>query len=140
MNCSTHSATVANPFAVAQRVLERSSRPLQSGPGALSVIESDGGASFEFDVPGFGSDDITIDVENGCLIVAGLKKERPEMGTEVYTERRGGEFRRVLRLDKKLDPSTVDAELKDGVLKVVVSRRPEAERRSITIRSSSQDA
>jgi HSP20 family protein len=135
MNCSTRQSVVASPFAVAQRVLERG-RSAQAGPGTLSITECDAGTRFEFDVPGFGTDDISIDVENGYLVVVGTQKERTESGTEVYSERCSGDFRRVLRLDKKLDPATVDAQLDDGVLRVGVSRRPEAERRSITIRSS----
>lgn len=140
MNCSTRQSAIANPLAVAHRVLERGSRPVQSGPGALSVIESDAGTCFEFDVPGFGADDITIDVENGLLVVAGLQKERRDEGTEVYSERRVGEFRRVIRLDKKLDPTAIEADLKDGVLRLSVSRRPEAERRSISIRRPADEA
>jgi len=140
MNCSTRQSALANPFAVAHRVLERSHRPTQSGPGALSVIEAETGVRFEFDVPGFGSDDITIDVEDGLLVVTGLQKDRDDKGTEVYSERRVGEFRRVLRLDRKLDPSTIEADLKDGVLQISVSRRPEAERRSISIRRPVSDA
>ena len=88
---------------------------------------------YEFDVPGFDADSIDIDVEDGRLAVSGKRNASTE--GVVYTERRSAEFRRVLRLDRRLDPSTIEAELANGVLRISVERRPETERRKISVRS-----
>ena len=88
---------------------------------------------YEFDVPGFDADSIDIDVEDGRLTVSGKRGAAAE--GLVYTERRSVGFRRVLKLDRKLDPSTIEADLVNGVLRISVERRPETERRKISVRS-----
>jgi len=139
MNCSTRNTTTSNPFSLAQQVLERTHNHSGSDQGALSIVEGDTGLTFEFDVPGLGHDDITINLEDGRLTVAGSRQVASDGGNEVYSERRSLNFRRVLRLDRRLDPSSVDAELSDGVLRVTVARRPEAEKRTITVRSATTE-
>ena len=136
MNCSTRNATASNPFSLAQQVLERTHNHTGSDQGALSIVEGDTGVTFEFDVPGLSNDDITLNLEDGRLTVAGSRQVESNSGNEVYSERRSSNFRRVLRLDRKLDPSTVDAELSEGVLRVTVARRPEAEKRTIAVRAA----
>ena len=139
MNCSTRHMATANPFSLAQQVLERTNHHPGSGQGALSIVEGDTGVTFEFDVPGLANDDITINLEDGRLTVAGSRQTPDEAGNEVYSERRSSSFRRVLRLDRKLDPGTVDAELRDGVLRVTLARRPEAEKRTIAVRTAAAE-
>ena len=132
MHCSTRPSALSNPFQVAHRRLDART----SGVGAMTIIDGEALTCLEFDVPGFNSDDIAIDLEDGQLVVSGEIKNSETRGTPVYSERRSRTFRRVIRLDSKLDPATADAELSDGVLKLSFARKPDAERRQIEIRNT----
>jgi HSP20 family protein len=135
MHGSTRQSAVSNPFQIA-----RSNRdPRTLGVGAMTIIDDDALTRLEFDVPGFSSDDIAIELEDGQLVVSGEISRTETKGTAVYSERRSSTFRRVIRLDSKLDPSTAEAELSDGVLKLSFTRKPEAERRRIEIRPASAE-
>lgn len=132
MICTTRPGTLATPFQMAERLFDQR-LDTSAGPGSVSIVEDGSNTVYEFDVPGFDADCIDIDVEDGRLAVSGKRNASTE--GVVYTERRSAEFRRVLRLDRRLDPSTIEAELANGVLRISVERRPETERRKISVRS-----
>ena len=133
MNCSTRPSLSRHPFQLAHRVEHAG-----SGLGALTITDSDTQTRLEFDVPGFDADDINIDLQDGRLIVSGevSRSREDEQGQVVYEERSRRSFRRVVRVSSKLDPTSADAELRDGVLTLTLARKPEAERRRIAIRGS----
>ncbi len=136
MNGATLPAVMSSPFRIADRVFDGRLDVRYVGPGAVSVTETGSATIFEFDVPGFTADSLSIDVEDGRLIVAG-RREEAEGDRKVYSERRMTSFRRILTLDRRLDPSAITADLANGVLKVTVARRPESERRRIDVRTAS---
>ncbi len=140
MHCSIHNLALSHPFQFAHRCLESGLDAHISGVGALTITDGDSQAVFEIDVPGFSTDDIKIELENSQLVVSGEIKQTNSGGTPVYSERCSRSFRRVIRLDSKLDPSTADAELNDGVLKLSFARKPDAERRRIEVRSTTSAA
>ena len=132
MKCTTRPTTLASPFQMAERLFDQRLGTCV-GPGSVSIVEDGSNTVYEFDVPGFDADSIDIDVEDGRLAVSGKRGAAAE--GLVYTERRSAGFRRVLKLDRKLDPSTIEADLANGVLRISVERRPETERRKISVRS-----
>ncbi|MCH2201544.1 MAG: HSP20 family small heat-shock protein [Fuerstiella sp.] len=132
MLCSTRQSALRRPFQVAHSTVETR----YGGLGALSIIETDSHSRFELDVAGFHADELSIDLEDGHLVVSGSHRETDGRETPIYSERQSLGFRRILRLDKKLDVATVRAELADGVLTLMVARKPDAERRHIEIRNS----
>ena len=70
-----------------------------------------------------------LTVENGVVQLTGEKKtSREEKGeTWYFSERKFGSFSRSFRLPDDADEAGVKAEMKDGVLTVVVPKRaPEA--------------
>ena len=134
---STRQLALSHPLQISHRLIDSRLKAGVSDLGALTITEGDSQTHFEFDVPGFGSDDIRIDLENNQLVVSGEIDQTEDSGTSIYTERRSRTFRRVLRLDSKLDPATADAELRDGVLRLSFARRANAERRQIEVRNTS---
>ena len=84
-----------------------------------------------------GLDPATLDVqlEKGILTLAGERKPRevPEQATVHIGERFAGRFRRVVSLPDDIDPNSIVAKYRDGVLHVHVQRRQEAQPRRITI-------
>ncbi len=136
MQCSTRQPVLGNPFGLAHRVLSHVGDSSATALGALTVTDSNTHVRFDFDVPGFDTSEITIDLQDGELIVAGESAGTEDSDHVVYSERRRRSFRRAIRLSDKLDPATTDAELRDGVLTLTIARRPEAERRRIEIRGT----
>lgn len=110
-------------------------RGLTRGFPALNV----GGTPRSVDIYAFapGLDPATLEVqlEKGTLTIAGERKavEVPEKATVHIGERFAGRFRRVVSLPDDVDPNTIAAKYRDGVLHVRVQRKEEAQPRRIAI-------
>lgn len=110
-------------------------RGLTRGFPALNV----GGTTKAVDIYAFapGVDPKTLDVQlvKGTLTIAGERKldPLPEKATLHIDERFTGRFRRVVSLPDDVDPNTIDAKYRDGVLHVRILRKEEAQPRRITI-------
>lgn len=90
--------------------------------------------------PGLDPKAIEVEIEKGVLTIAGERKsdlpeEEDEKTTVHVDERFSGRFRRVLRLPEDVDPASVTAKYRDGVLHVSLARRAEALPRRIAIES-----
>lgn len=85
--------------------------------------------------PGLDPASIDVQIEQGVLTISGERKPEvvPEGATVHIDERFAGRFRRVVSLPEDIDPNTVSATYRDGVLHVSVSRREAAQPRRITI-------
>ena len=105
----------------------------------MSILEADNQVVVEFDVPGFQEENLSILVESDSLTVAGERKSvMPESAKTLFSNREHGVFRRVLKLDKSINPEAVDAVLKNGVLTVTLQRRVAALPKQIAIRTQSE--
>jgi len=135
MHCSTRQSSLSRPF----RVSRCNTATYRGGLGALTIIDADSHSRIELDVAGFSAEELSIDLQDGHLVVSGERHQAGDCDTPIYTERQTRTFRRVLRLDNKFDTATAEAELTDGVLILTFARNPEAERRRIEIRNSETD-
>jgi len=102
----------------------------------MNVAESEKETVVTLEVPGVNREDIKIAFEGGILSISGERKERqlPEVAQWVRTESAAGSFRRDLRLAKPVNAGAISAELKNGVLRVVLPIAEEARPREISIR------
>jgi HSP20 family protein len=110
------------------------------GPRApLSDIE-DKGDSFELkaELPGMKKEDINIEVgENSLTVSAEHKAEKKdEKKNYYYHERTYSGYRRTFSLPQEIDPDKVEAEYKDGVLKLSMKKikLPEPKTKQIKIK------
>ena len=87
-------------------------------------------------LPGVSKDDVTVELENGVLTISGEKKsEKTENENGIYrSERVYGSFKRSFTVPDSLDAGKIEAEYANGVLKLVLPKRPEAAARSIAIK------
>jgi HSP20 family protein len=87
--------------------------------------------------PGLDPGALQLTVDRGLLIIAGERKsEVPEPGdaTSVYAQERfSGNFRRVVSLPDDADPGKVDANYRDGILRVTVAKRESSKPRRIEV-------
>jgi len=85
--------------------------------------------------PGVDPASIDVQLEKGVLTISGERKpdELPEKATLHIDERFAGRFRRVISLPDDIDPNSVEAKYRDGVLHVRIQRKEESQPRRITV-------
>lgn len=76
----------------------------------------------ELSVPGLDKKDVSIEVQNDCLIVSSRKEFRNETNNKQYTRREYAytAFRRVFRLPQNADIDRIKASMKNGILSIRV--------------------
>ena len=92
----------------------------------VDVIETDKNVKVCAEIPGVEAKDIDVSVENGTLIIRGEKKyerEETEKG-EYRMERSYGSFERAIPLPVEVDEPKTKAEFKNGVLRLILPKRP----------------
>ena len=88
------------------------------------------------ELPGVDRADAQVAWNEGVLIVAGLKRQRPSgQGVATYhcVERSYGHFRREISIKIPVDHKNAKAELKNGLLKIHLPKRTELDVTTIPI-------
>jgi len=103
----------------------------------FEVKETKEGYLFKADVPGIKESDLTINLSGNRLSVSGKREEEKKHESETYFsyERSYGSFTRSFTLPEGIDGDKVHASLKDGVLSILVPKRPEAQAKKVTIKA-----
>ena len=88
-------------------------------------------------VPGLEPGSIDVQLEQGVLTIAGERADDlsglTERATVQVNERFAGRFRRVVSLPDDIDPESVNAQYRDGVLHVSIARRESSQPRRISV-------
>ncbi|XP_039145188.1 16.0 kDa heat shock protein, peroxisomal-like [Dioscorea cayenensis subsp. rotundata] len=100
-------------------------------PIPMDWIETPSSHIFKFNVPGFGRDDIKVQLEEGNIIhIRGespASKEEQRQGKEVLShlvERVKGDFSRRFELPENVRGDEIKAQVENGVLAIVVPKEP----------------
>lgn len=104
---------------------------------AFEVKETKDGYLFKADLPGVKEKDLDISLTANRLTVSGKREEEEKREDERYFcyERSYGGFSRSFTLPEGVDPESVHAELKEGVLTLNIAKRPEVKPRKIEIKT-----
>lgn len=90
----------------------------------------------EAHMPNFNEKDINVHVENGNLVIQAEKHEKEEDKKKKYVVRESSSsFYRSVRLPKHADQEKIEADMKDGVLKVTVPFKELPQPKKIAIKS-----
>lgn len=134
------SALFADPFRTVLSELQPEFSWSSNGHGAplqkmapLSLWDDAQAVYLEMDVPGIALEDLDVAIHKGRLTIKGQRKAAVPTPEFSYHERCFGEFERSVMLDESVDPSSIEATLRDGVLNLKLSKRPEAQRQKIAI-------
>lgn len=103
----------------------------------LSVWEEDSKYHIALDVPGMNKDELSLDIQDGHLILTG-ERVSVEGREYLHNERRYGKFKRVVQLPDWVDPGSVTATLDAGVLTVVLEKKLEMQPKRIEIQDVTQ--
>ena len=102
---------------------------------AVDIYEDDKKVSLKLEVPGIDEKDLDVRVENHTLTVKGERKFETEEKEESFhrIERRYGSFFRAFTLPSTVDVENVQAEYHNGVLKLELAKKPEAQPKQIKV-------
>jgi len=92
---------------------------------SLDVAETEKEFRIAAELPGLDEKDINVTFHDGLLAIKGEKKS--ENVGQGYSERRYGSFYRSVPLGPEADPDKIEASLRNGVLTILVGKRPETE-------------
>jgi HSP20 family molecular chaperone IbpA len=84
------------------------------------------------DMPGVAKESITVNVDNGKLEISGIRNLKVT-GSSSWQEFGDIEYRRVFSVPQSIDVDKVNAELKEGVLKLHLPKTEAAKPRTIQI-------
>jgi len=110
-----------------------------------NVSETDDAICITAELPGIEMDDVDVSVTGNRIMVKGEKKsEKDEKGEEDgrqfhRIERSSGSFHRSMALPFEIDPDSVEADIKDGILTVTVPKPPEAVKKTKKIAINKSD-
>lgn len=101
----------------------------------VDIIEDDKEYLITAELPEVKKEDVKVTLENGVLTLTGERRfEKEETGKKFHrVERSYGSFVRSFTLPDDADASKVDAQFKDGLLKVHVSKTEIARPKQIEI-------
>ncbi len=105
---------------------------------AFEVKESKDGYTFKADLPGIREKDLDISLTGNRITVSGKREEEKREEADRYfaCERSYGSFTRSFTLPEGVDPESVQAELKDGVLTLTIGKKPEVKARKVELKQA----
>ena len=109
---------------------------------AFEVKETKDGYLFRADVPGVRLSDLDVSVTDNRIQVSGHREaEKEDKGDSFYTyERSYGSFTRAFTMPEGIDLAKVHADLRDGVLTVLVPKKAESMPKKVLIGSATPEA
>jgi HSP20 family protein len=102
----------------------------------MNVWEDDDAIHVEAEVPGFKRDEIDVTIEQGMLQISAERKQdsaQPENGSPILTERTWSRYFRSLALPTAVQEDQVNASYANGVLHLIMPKRPEVKPRRIKV-------
>jgi HSP20 family protein len=146
----------SNVFGSLQREVDRLFDEFARGFGTLSepsrsnlipridVAETGKEIEITAELPGLERKDVEISIEDGILTVRGEKKVEKTEGDKDKNyhliERNYGVFYRMLQLPPGIDPSTVQATMSNGVLKIKIPKPAHSEAKKIEVKDEVKHA
>ena len=105
---------------------------------AFEVKETKDGYVFRADVPGIKEEDLEVHLTGQRLTISGKREEEKKQESETYYtyERSYGSFTRTFTLPEGCDGAKAHAELKEGVLTLLVPKTLEAQPKRIDVKTT----
>jgi len=101
----------------------------------VDIYEDETGFTLTADLPGVSKERLGVKVNGDNLLIEGdVSVPAPQDMELVYAEILASSYRRSFTLSRELDASKIEANLKDGVLKLRIPKAEEARPRKIEIK------
>ena len=103
---------------------------------AINLYEQDSDLVVTAEVPGVAPDSLELTVHGDTVELKGTRSHGDrEQGRYSRRERRTGEFSRLVALPDNIDPDSVKAEYRDGILYISLNKLDAAKPRKVDIQS-----
>jgi HSP20 family protein len=112
--------------------LPESSRPIPAVAPVVDIYENEDEILLHADMPGVLKEDVSVNVDNGKLAISGIRR-LTAAGAVNWAEFGDVEYQRTFSVPQTIDVAKVNAELKDGVLKLHLPKSESAKPRRIEI-------
>ena len=98
------------------------------------IFETDQALTVILEMPGVDKEKVDVSVENDILTIEGrIDYSKYEGLQPVYTEYNIGHYVRSFQISSKIEQGEITAELKDGVMTLVLPKAEKAKPRKITV-------
>ncbi len=101
----------------------------------VDIYENDDEILLHVDMPGVDKKDVTVNIDNGQLVLSGLRKVEAT-GSAQWEEFSDVAFERTFSVPQTIDMEKVGAELKNGVLYLHLPKPEAAKPRQIEIKAA----
>ena len=114
---------------------EDSPRSMWGWNPKVDVYEEEGRIVFKAELPGVDKKDIEVTVKDAVLTLKGERSVDKEVKEKNYyrKERSFGKFERAFNLPGDVNAESIEADFKDGILKVSVPKPKELKTKQITV-------
>jgi len=108
---------------------------LSSWKPAVDIYDKDEAIVIHAELPGVQKENISIEVKENVLTLKGERIENKEITQDKFfrKERSFGSFQRAFTLPSAIDPESIKASFKDGVLEVEIPKPEEKKPKQIQI-------
>jgi len=106
---------------------------------AVDIRETENSYVLEMDLPGIDEKNINVHVDGTHLTISSKPEEKineEQQGAYLIRERKLSDFNRSFKLPENSDPEAVSAAFKNGVLRLEIKKRAEAQKRAIQINAA----
>lgn len=110
-------------------------RDLYEATPAVDIYENEDEILLHADMPGVVKEDIRVDIDNGTLSISGVRKLEIK-GAVSYEEFTDVEYVRSFSVPQTIDVEKVEAELRNGVLRLHLPKSEAAKPRLIEIKTT----
>jgi HSP20 family protein len=113
---------------------EESTMPARLFQPQTDIFETSEALTLVLEMPGVDKGSVEVKVENDVLNIEGRVDFSKYDGLQpLYTEYNVGHYARSFRLSSKIDQEGISAELKDGVMTLVLPKAEKAKARKIKV-------
>jgi len=127
--------TKMNQTSSVTRTGQTQNMPRQALAPAVDIAESESGITLLADMPGVSKERLTIKVEGDNLTIEGQAQiDVPDSIELLHSEVRSPYLRRSFTLSRDLDPSKIEATLRNGVLQMHIPKSEEARPKRIEVK------
>ena len=133
-----------DPFSEMSRLSDELHRRLENNGGhpnyrpAVDIFEDGEAIHLAVDLPGIKREDIHVNVEKNLLTITGERVPAQNAENQNFhrVERAHGTFTRSFSLPETIDSGAIEAQLRDGVLNLRLTKRAEVKPRQIEVKIS----
>jgi HSP20 family protein len=138
VNTTVHRRFIMNAYTFWKELDSLTEGLLTTSTPRVDVVETKDTYQLVAELPGFGKDEVTVQVKNGVLEIAATpaQESKTEEATWLVRERRVTGLSRSFRLPRDVDGDAIAAEFRNGLLVLTLPKKEEAKPRVVEIRAA----